>query len=176
MKNLLRVVMFLGMAIVLASLVFYMADAQAPEARHQITNANYLNLGDWLYKYSTKQGYAGKDTLIQIKDRTYAASQIDTTEAIPCRNFKSIYVSVATKDSLSMLIRYRLSLDGFSWGNSTTLDSLVYVTTTGVGVKNVDFTSTIGGFSFVQFVFTVQAWQRGTTTPTYSARYTLKKY
>lgn len=144
--------------------------------KHTWNNGNYQNLSEYLSKYSTNQGLSGSDTLIQLKNKTYALSQVDTTEVVPIQNFKTILVDVTTKDSISLLIGYRVSHDGISWGDVTTKDSLAFVGTTGVGFKDVDFTSTLGGFPFARFVFTVQAWKLGLSTPTYSARITLKKY
>ena len=112
----------------------------------------------------------------RIQDRSYSGGVTDTSDYIPVRDHKTVYVSLMTKDSATILIDYSVSVDGANWSAYTVKDSLSNATSDN-GFKSVDFTSTVLGFNYARFRFRTSAlaFALGTTTPTYSAIWTLKK-
>jgi hypothetical protein len=57
-----------------------------------------------------------------------------------------------TTDTVVVVIKYRLSLDGTNWTALTTVDSL-RDTTSAVFTKNINMSTLAIGHSYIQFVF-----------------------
>ena len=117
------------------------------------------------------------NTVSAINARTYTASTVDTTAFYQVANFKTLYISLQSKDSCTLLVNYQLSLDGTTLGVSTLIDSLSTAVNAGA-VKVMDHTAQILGASFVRWIFTGSALARpeGTTTNTYTAKFTFKNF
>ena len=113
-----------------------------------------------------------------ISGRTFT-SITDTTEAFNIIQHKTVYVSLAVLDTATILIDYALSLDGSNYTAFTLKDSLQGQPANNMAfVKSVDFTSTALGAGFIKFRFrsSANAFALGTTTPTYTATVTRKRY
>jgi hypothetical protein len=139
------------------------------------TTSNF-NVDRPLWTTQVKGASNGTDTLELIENRAYASGQIDTTEAVYCGNYKTVYLSCYTKDSLSLLIGYQVSSDRSVWSNTIANKDSLVLAAAGNFFKGVDFTSTVLGASWVRFHLKAQAWNIGVTTPTYTAKIGLKKY
>jgi hypothetical protein len=162
--------MRIGIVVILTYAIFALGLGQANQT---------LNIDRPLMTTKVKGGSggnAGKDTLKTISDLAYASGQIDTTEAIYCGNFKTVYLSCYTKDSLSLLIGYQVSPNRTTWSNLIANKDSLVLAAAGNFFKGVDFTSTVLGASWVRFHLKAQAWNIGVTTPTYTAKIGLKKY
>jgi hypothetical protein len=109
----------------------------------------------------------------QILDMAYVSEQIDTTQAFGPVDFAAVFVNVQSKDSASILIKYQLSSDGVTWGALTTLDSL---STAAGDFKSVNLTASLLGAYRARLIFTIQDYRLGTSTATYTAGLTSKKY
>lgn len=131
------------------------------------------NLSGFTERYLLAQkshaGVGGADSTVQLLNRTYGSGTTDTTETIRCAPWNNTFITLSTKDSISLHLKYQLSVDGQTWGVLTTLDSLSTLTGAGPAVKTVSLSSTILGAPYVRFVLAVTAFNRGVTTPTYSA-------
>lgn len=116
-------------------------------------------------------------TYRSIDSVSFTGGRTDTTEVFTITQYKTIYMTLQSTDSVSMFIKYRMSLDQKNWTAFATLDSLKENSNT-PAVKSVDFTSTLLGVRFVQFCFatSTSAYALGTTSPYYWAFITLKKY
>jgi hypothetical protein len=123
----------------------------------------------YLLAQKENAGVGGADSTVQLLNRTYASGTTDTSEAIRCAPWNNTYVTLSSKDSISLHLKYQLSVDGQTWGVLTTLDSLSTGTGAGPAVKVVSLTSTILGAPYARFILAVTAFNRGTSTPTYSA-------
>lgn len=137
-----------------------------------------------LFGQPVSEGYFWNNATpsIELSQRVLTDSTADTTKVLAVSDYKTLYVSVQTFDTMTVLWYYRLSLGGESptaypdrwttWAliDSTVQDSVVTKITTH------DFTSTVGGVPYMQFYFKgsaeVSAFQD--TLAQYSARYTLK--
>ena len=119
----------------------------------------------------------GPTNVSAINGRTYTASTVDTTQWYQVSNFKTLYISLQSKDSCTLLVNYQLSLDGTNVGVSTLIDSLSTAVNAGA-VKVMDHTAQILGSTFVRWIFTGSALARpeGTTSNTYTAKYTFKNF
>jgi len=116
-------------------------------------------------------------TYQQIFSRSYAGGITDTVEALNVSQYKTTLLTLATTDSATFLIDYRLSVDNVNWSAFATKDSLTQAAA-GNGVKSVDFTSTVLGAKHIQFRLRTSAlaFALGTTTPKYWAYILLRKY
>ena len=124
-------------------------------------------------------GFLKTNNSVVINARTFSSGPSDTTEILDCINQKTLYLNVQANDTTTVLIDYALSVDGTTFSGFTLKDSLSAQPANGVAsVKSVDFTSTILGARYVKFRLrhSALAFAYGTTTPTYSASYTFKKY
>jgi hypothetical protein len=110
-----------------------------------------------------------------ILNQAYASAQLDTTQAIKCSEFAGHFVSVQSKDSASIHIKYQLSVDGVTWSLLATQDSLSTASNTG-DIKTLNMTSVVNGSNFVRYVFNQTAFRVGTSTATYTALITNKRY
>lgn len=111
-----------------------------------------------------------------INGKSYTGSTGDTTEILNLFNHKTLYVTVQSQDSTTILVAYSYSNDGANFTAYVTKDSLSH-SADGVGVKSIDFTSILLGASYARFRFThsALAFAVGTTSPTYNATYLFKK-
>lgn len=116
-------------------------------------------------------------TTTQIRGSSFTGTTTDTTEAVNLAQYKTVFYTVQAIDSATILISYRLSVDGQNWSAFTTKDSLSHGAD-GTGLKSIDFTSTALGAKYVQFrnTFSTNAFAAGTTSPRYSTFLSLKKY
>jgi hypothetical protein len=107
---------------------------------------------------------------VALSNRAYTSSTNDTTYAVDIRKYSSVNLTLQTTDSATILIKYRLSLDGTNWTTLTTIDSLVQ-SADGVAIKNYTASTVALGCSYVQFALAFSALSRpaGTTTPAYWA-------
>ena len=121
-------------------------------------------------------GFFKTNNGVIITGRAFTGSTTDTTEVLALKDHGTIFVTVQTQDSATVIIAYALSNDGTNFTAFTTKDSLSN-STTGNGVKSVDFSATTLGGSYVKFRFTFSAaaFAVGTTSATYNASWILKK-
>lgn len=107
----------------------------------------------------------GKGALV---NRAYNAGTNDTTQAI--QTGKSTFLTLASKDSASLTIKYQLSLDGVNWGALTTTDSLSTANDNG-DAKSLNVDNIALGAPFVRFTFSQNpSFRLGKTSATYTAR------
>lgn len=125
----------------------------------QMSNANNPMIKS---KVASKEGK-------YIAGRAFTSTTCDTTYSQDIRKWSSIYVTVQTLDSATVLIKYQLSLDGSNWGTLTTKDSLQQISD-GVMIKNVDFSNVAQGAGYIRFVFQFSNYSGylGSTTPYYT--------
>lgn len=121
-------------------------------------------------------GYLKTNNGVIIYGRSYTASTNDTTEVISLLHHKTVYLTVQSNDSTTILIDYALSNDPANFPAFTTKDSLSH-NINGVGFKSIDFTSTTLGAMYIRFRLrhSANAFILGTTSPTYNANWFLKK-
>ena len=124
---------------------------------------------DFLIKRAT-----GPAALTVISGKAYTTSTSDTTMAYACSDWKSFFVTVQSRDSASILIKYQISADSgggsaINWSAIATKDSLS--TTNNAGdAKSVDVSGQILGAKWVRFIFAGNSGAtQGTTTNTYEA-------
>jgi hypothetical protein len=107
----------------------------------------------------------------------YTSTTKDTTVAYNVTQFKSVFVTLQSKDSCDLYLKYQLSLDGgATWGVATTKDSLTTATDAG-DVKVMDLSAQIGGCTTVRFIIEQNGlYKLGTTTAKYTAVLTRRIY
>lgn len=111
-----------------------------------------------------------------LNNVTYTASTSDTSISYNTRGWKTFFVTVQSKDSADLLIKYQLSLNDSTWSAIATKDSLTTATDTG-DLKTVDLSSAIGGALYVRVIIAQNASYRlGTTTPKYLATFGRREY
>lgn len=109
-------------------------------------------------------------------NRTFTSITADTTQSIPTYRSKSLWVHVAATDSCTILTKYQLSLDGISWATAVSLDS-VKVTSQAYFIKSYNLSTVGDSARYVRLLlpFDTNAYAKGTTTPTYSVTYAIKR-
>jgi len=112
----------------------------------------------------------------EIHGRSYTGSTLDTTQAIPVFRGTSLHLYLSAKDSATVLVSYQLSDDGNSWTTKTASDSLVTLSDT-YGLKSINFSTIALTARFIRFHldFDTVVSAAGTTTPTYSASYAIRR-
>jgi hypothetical protein len=127
--------------------------------------------------YAKKMTYNGTSyTYSNFQDKTFSAT-LDTLQPLTgISQYTNLYITLASKDSISALVYARFSLDGGTFGAYALLDSLKENSDT-PALKSINFTTNAGGFPVVQFYIDVnaKAYALGKTTPTYSIKYQLKR-
>lgn len=101
---------------------------------------------------TTKQSDSTAISLKRIENRTWTFSTVDTTAPQNIKKYSSINFALMTTDTVVVVIKYRLSLDGTNWTALTTVDSL-RDTTSAVFTKNINMSTLAIGHSYIQFVF-----------------------
>ena len=147
----------------------------------------FLLMGFFIWQSALSQ-YTNEDRIIalnmnegnnvaKIQNRTYTATTVDTTEWLHLANLANVYLTLQSKDSCTLLIRYQLSVDRVALGLSTLLDSLSTSAAAG-NAKSLNIGTTSLGAPFIRFFLagSALAFPEGTTTNTYTAKMLLKKY
>ena len=111
-----------------------------------------------------------------LYNRTFTSIVADTTQAIYTIRGKSLWVHVAAKDSCTILTKYQLSQDGLTWMAAVPLDS-VKVAAQSYFIKSYNLSTPADSARFIRLLlpFSVSAYAKGTTTPTYSVTYAIKR-
>lgn len=130
---------------------------------------------DFILRKTSPQSYT---SFAKISGRAYTTSTIDTSIAYPCKDWKSFYVTVQSKDSASCIIKYQISIDSGgatapTWSAIATKDTLTTVEDGG-SVKPVDLTDQVLGATWVRVILDFTSGDQGVTSATYSA--TIKRY
>jgi len=89
---------------------------------------------------------------LQIKNRTFAFAGVDTTTAQDMKEFSGVQLGVQTQDTVALIIKYQLSVDGINWSALTTIDSCVQSADTPT-VKGVSLTTVALGMPYIRFIF-----------------------
>ena len=118
-------------------------------------------------------------THTRLQDAAFVAAT-DTTETFTGLNtHKTILLGLTAKDTINLIVKMQLTVDGGStWTDLRTIDSLSYWGTGADTAKTIDLTTPIGAFDGMRLIFDINANARalGTTTPTFSAILTKKKF
>lgn len=127
---------------------------------------------------SNHENYLHKDmdaSSAAIQNVAYGTA--DTTEWIYLTPYEEVYLSVQSKDSATILIKYQLSVDRVALGTLTTIDSLQTTSNAG-NLKTINVLTVAGGAPYVRYVLakSALAFPLGTSTATYSAVVTKKRY
>lgn len=140
-------------------------------ANAQVTQGAQLimDVGNWLRVVSTSTGSA-LDTAT-IHNRTFTGVTADTTNAISVLDATEVWLILSAKDSCSVLPKYQLSNDGKTWMAAVGTDSLK-VAAQSYYVKSINVSTPADSAAYMRFIlnFSVAAYAKGTTTPTYDAR------
>ena len=112
--------------------------------------------------YQNDNGYCvGITNGAQFLNRAYTVhAQTDTTQAIGLFNIARHYISIQSKDSASIIIKYQLSVDGVTWGVLNTQDSLSTASNIG-DVETLNMTTEVLGARYVRYIFYVQGFRLG---------------
>ena len=111
----------------------------------------------------------------QILNLAYVANQSDTSQIVKCSDYTSTFVTVQSKDSASIHIKYQLSVDGVTWGTLNTQDSLSTASNTG-DVKSLNMSTIALGANYIRYVFNQTAFRVGTSSATYTALIVNRRY
>ena len=125
---------------------------------------------------SNALGFFKTNNGVIITGRAFTGSTTDTTEVLALKDHGTIFVTVQTQDSATVIIAYALSNDGTNFSTFVTKDSLSF-SAAGNGFKSVDLSATTLGATYAKFrfSFSAAAFPLGTDSATYNASYTLKK-
>lgn len=130
---------------------------------------------DYLWQVTDSSGKTSVPS--KIFNRTFTSLSIDTAQGIPTYDTGALWLIVTSKDSASILISYQLSNDGLVWTAPRLVDSLKMTNQTQPVVKSLNLSAPADSAAFIRPIleFSAKAFAKGTTTPTYSARYAIKR-
>lgn len=135
-----------------------------------------LEKSDYFYRVVDTAGTTPRLGAV-IYNRAFTGSTVDTSQILETTRTKSVWIHAASKDSTSLLISYRLSLDTKVWTAFRLLDSLKMTNQTGVVVKSLNVSAQADSARYIQFQFShsAKAYAMGTTSATYTVTYAIKR-
>jgi hypothetical protein len=130
-----------------------------------------------------QQGWGELTTIVKtnngtaIVDRTFTSVSTDTTEWIPTVRGKSFWLLLSAKDSCSVLPKYQLSHNGVNPTDYAVSTDSLKVTNQAYHIRAVNVSTPADSASYIRFLlqFSTSAYAKGTTTPTYTAQYSIKR-
>lgn len=133
-------------------------------------------VSDYFYRVVDTMGTTPRIGAV-IYGRTFTGGVTDTTQIISTYRAKSLWIHLLARDTTTIRISYRLSSDGKVWTPFRASDSLKIGGETRPFLKSMNFSAAADSARFIQFRFvhSAQAYAFGTTTPTYTATYAIKR-
>ena len=135
----------------------------------------------------TSQPYRSEVSLFNFRTgtawywQTWAAETIDTSQSIDVRNWSSVALCIAARDSCNLHVNYQPSYDGVNFGPNVFIDSLKGVTdsTNAAGDNFISIAlpdRAVQGYSHVRFAVTFETFVNGTGTPRWRGFVIRKRY